>query len=84
MGLSLFCVSVSPTFCHFRSDRLANRLIRFVSTRRISRHLSLPKFPPLGVQKKAKTVILTLFGSVNSAAARAVEPALGTAAIRYR
>jgi len=50
------CVYVSHAFRHFSSDRLANRLFLFLSTRRISRHLTFPKFPPLAAPRGSKTV----------------------------
>ena len=58
------CLYVSRPFRHFRSDRLANRLILFLSTRRISRHISFPKFPPPHpprVQKGSKTLNYSAF-----------------------
>ena len=73
-----FCVYVKHAFRHFRSDRLANRLILFLSTTRICRHHPFPKFlppAPTTVQKWPKTVICSAFlptaASVRAALQRA-------------
>ena len=78
ISLELFCVYVTHAFRHFRSDRLANRLILFLSTRGIFRHHPFPKFPPPApstVQKWSKTVICLAFlptaASVRAALQRA-------------
>ena len=78
ISLELFCVYVTHAFRHFGFDRLANRLILFVWTRRIFRYLPLPKFrppAPTTVQKWSKTVICSAFlptaASVRAALQRA-------------